>query len=105
VQANTSSYGDSRVTAPYKTQLKNILQVKGGDNDVVMISQLDILNLIKAQSTYQLDLKRAIEACSKCKMIHGKTLSEKAKADKCNKCVNALKDNNIKGTPPNYGKL
>ena len=29
IQANTSAYGDSRITAPYKTEEKNILQIKG----------------------------------------------------------------------------
>ena len=53
VQANTSSYGDSRITAPYKTELKNLLQVKGGDSDVVMISALNIKELKNAQACYE----------------------------------------------------
>lgn len=66
VQANTSSYGDSRITAPYKTEYKNILQVKGGDNDIVMIAQLNIEDLKKVQMSYPANLERAIQACSKC---------------------------------------
>lgn len=104
VQANTSSYGDSRVTAPYKTQYKNILQVKGGDNDVVMISQLDIPGLKKSQSTYLVDLMKSIRACSQCKKIRRKSLNEKARADLCKKCEHALSESYIKGTPPNFGK-
>jgi len=104
VQANTSSYGDSRVTAPYKTQCKNIMQVKGGDNDIVMVSQLDIQGLKKARRSYRIGLEKSISACSRCKKIRQKNLSDESKFNLCKKCKNALKENNIKGTPPNFGK-
>ncbi len=103
VQANTSSYGDSRVTAPYKTESKNVLQVKGGDNDVVMVSKLEILNLKKTQNSYSINLERTIRACKQCKKIRRRNLSGIAKNEICKKCgANAFKENKIKGNPPNF---
>lgn len=102
VQANTSSYGDSRVTAPYKTQYKNILQVKGGENDVVMIANLDISSMRKARKKYPVDLTKAIYACGNCKKIRQRNISIKKKEEVCSKCVHSLLNNKIKGTPPNF---
>ena len=55
IQANTSEYGDSRITAPYKTEKKNILQIKGGETDVVMIATLEVSELLKSRKTYKKD--------------------------------------------------
>ena len=60
VQANTSAYGDSRITAPYKTEAKNILQVKGGETDVVMIATLNIEELIAKRNSYRQEIKRVV---------------------------------------------
>mgnify|MGYP003292458300 CR=1 FL=1 len=37
IQVNTSQYGDSRITGPYKTLYKDIAKIKGGDNDLIII--------------------------------------------------------------------
>ena len=58
VQANSSDYGDSRVVQPKKTILMNPVRVKGGDNNVILTTILDVKNLRKFQSqpiTHQRD--------------------------------------------------
>ncbi len=92
VQANTSSYGDSRITAPYRSIDKNIVQIKGGDTDVVMISQLEMNDLITSRDDYTDKLKRNITACIEC---------TKTDIDKCKGCGFAIENGKLKGTPPN----
>jgi len=58
VQANSSDYGDSRVVQPKKTILMNPVRVKGGDNNIILTTTLDIKGLRKFQSqpiTHQRD--------------------------------------------------
>lgn len=102
VQANTSEYGDSRITGPYKTQFKNILQIKGGDTDVVMISKLDIDKLIQKRDTYTFNLNQNIHACMNCKKKLKKNQSLEVKRKKCSECSYAMKNGKIKGLPPNF---
>lgn len=94
IQANTSEYGDSRITAPYNTEHKNIFQIKGGENDAVLTSTVDIEALISRRGGYQKYLASFPQKCSKCH--HQRSLIE------CDKCILKLKDGHIKGTPPNY---
>lgn len=49
IQANTSNYGDSRITGPYGKDHRNIVQVKGGDSDNLIIGTLDILGVRRYQ--------------------------------------------------------
>lgn len=42
VQSNTSIYGDSRITGPYSRDQRNIVQIKGGDNDTLIIGTINI---------------------------------------------------------------
>lgn len=44
-QVNTSQYGDSRITQPAKTALMDILNLKGGENDTILVGKLDITEL------------------------------------------------------------
>tara|TARA_R110000764_G_scaffold218399_1_gene305855 strand:- start:77 stop:3064 length:2988 start_codon:yes stop_codon:yes gene_type:complete len=60
VQANSSDYGDSRVVLPKESMLMNPVRVKGGDNNVILTTTLDIAGLRKFQSqpiTHQRDSK------------------------------------------------
>lgn len=98
VQANTSAYGDSRVTAPYKTEAKNILQIKGGETDVVMIATLDIDELIDKRKDYTSEIERVASHCYKCKYFSTKIRP----VEKCNKCNHKLSKGKIKGTPPDF---
>lgn len=49
VQVNTSKYGDSRITRPTKTEMRNLVNIKGGDNDIVIIGTIDIKGFRKFQ--------------------------------------------------------
>lgn len=98
VQANTSAYGDSRITAPYKTESKNILQVKGGETDVVMIATLNVEELIAKRNSYRQEIKRVVSQCYKCKYSSTKIGHNK----KCDSCKNKLFKGRIKGTPPDF---
>ena len=51
VQVNSSDFGDSRITAPKKTESKDILKLKGGENNVVLLGKIDIKKLRDFQKT------------------------------------------------------
>ncbi|MCM1191655.1 MAG: hypothetical protein NC123_01760 [Butyrivibrio sp.] len=42
VQVNSSDYGDSRITMPSKTEEKDIIKTKGGNNAAVLVGTVDI---------------------------------------------------------------
>lgn len=44
-QVNTSHYGDNRITQPTKTETKDILRLKGGENDTILVGEIDIASL------------------------------------------------------------
>lgn len=95
IQTNTSIYGDSRIAGPFKTQLHNILQIKGGSNDVVIIGEIDIKQLRNRQENYEKDLVREVKRCLKCAKLRNNTY------EPCKNC-NSHTDSDIKGTPPNF---
>lgn len=45
IQANTSDFGDSRITSPKPTEEMNLVRVKGGDNSVLLKAHLPITDL------------------------------------------------------------
>lgn len=49
MQVNTSEFGDSRITLPAKTDSKNQVQIKGGENDTILIGEIDITKLRRFQ--------------------------------------------------------
>ncbi|CAA0221930.1 RNA-dependent RNA polymerase family protein [Tenacibaculum maritimum] len=50
-QVNTSHFGDTRLTRPSKSAIKDILRLKGGDNDAILIAQINIESLREFQRT------------------------------------------------------
>jgi hypothetical protein len=46
-QSNTSLYGDSCITGPYKTEQKNILKIKGAKNNNMLMEDVEIRKLMK----------------------------------------------------------
>lgn len=46
VQVNTSQYGDSRLTQPTESARKDLLKLKGGKNDTILVEELNI-NLLR----------------------------------------------------------
>jgi hypothetical protein len=59
VQSNSSQYGDSRVVLPSKTEKKDLLRVKGGENVTVLTANLSIKELREFQLlNYELQKER-----------------------------------------------
>lgn len=52
VQANNSVYGDSRITGPYDRDNKDIVKIKGGENNNVIIGKVNLYDIIKYQAEY-----------------------------------------------------
>lgn len=54
IQCNNREYGDSRIRAPFKDAwLRDVLRVKGGITDYVVIGEIDIQSLRQFQSCFQ----------------------------------------------------
>lgn len=49
VQANTSIYGDSRITGPYGRNDRNVIQIKGGDRDDIIVGTIELGKVRKYQ--------------------------------------------------------
>lgn len=96
VQANTSKYGDSRITGPYKTDFKDILKIKGGDNEILIVGKLDLKELQRFRAEYYNRFEKQINKCLNCKKVR----SGKQLVNKCKKCRN--NKGVIKGLPPNW---
>lgn len=61
VQVNASDWGDTRITQPTKTELKDLVRIKGGQNDVVIIGQIKINEFRRFQEVgFQLQKKSEI---------------------------------------------
>lgn len=56
-QANTSIYGDSRITGPYGRNDRNVIQIKGGDSDDIIVGTIE-LGKVK---TYQQEEKKKFD--------------------------------------------
>ncbi len=97
IQTNTSIYGDSRITGPFKTEMKNILQIKGGTNDVVIVGEIDVQRLRERQKSYREEISKIIQTCLNCsKRLHLKSNNP------CENCKTTPGKSQIKGTPPNF---
>ena len=44
-QVNSSDFGDSRIVQPTKTESKDILKLKGGENIYLVVNSIDIKKL------------------------------------------------------------
>lgn len=51
-QVNTSQYGDSRLTQPTASARKDLLKLKGGRNDTILVEEMKIKNLREFQLKY-----------------------------------------------------
>ena len=48
-QVNTSQFGDTRITQPSKTEQKDILKLKGGENDTILVGDINLKALREFQ--------------------------------------------------------
>lgn len=62
VQANTSKYGDSRITGPYNSLFKDIIKVKGGENNVILIGTINCSEVQQKRKDYPKELERKKKA-------------------------------------------
>lgn len=62
VQANTSKYGDSRITGPYNSLFKDIIKVKGGENNVILIGTINCLEVQQKRKNYPKELEQKKKA-------------------------------------------
>ncbi len=49
IQSNSSDYGDSRITKPSRSDEKDIIKLKGGINDQIVVGEIDIKKLREFQ--------------------------------------------------------
>lgn len=61
VQANTSVYGDSRITGPFGRNDRNILQIKGGDRDDIIIGTIELGKVKKYQQDEKIKFDNEIQ--------------------------------------------
>lgn len=100
VQANTSTYGDSRITGPYDTIHKNVVQIKGGINDIVIVGKIELDNLKRFRVAYLDALETAQTHCHNCSRLRGSRYPDYFLP--CKKCRYNIEKNHIKGVPPNF---
>lgn len=60
VQSNTSIYGDSRITGPYSRDYRNIVQIKGGENDNLIIGTVNVQEIKDGREKERNDLSTEI---------------------------------------------
>lgn len=61
VQANTSIYGDSRISGPYSRDYRNVVQIKGGDNDSLIIGTINIQSVIKYRDDEKNEMQKELD--------------------------------------------
>lgn len=67
VQANTSIYGDSRITGPFGRNNRNVLQIKGGDKDDIIIGTIELGKVKKYQQNENMKFENLIREYLNCK--------------------------------------
>lgn len=80
VQANTSFFGDSRVTGPYDRDSKDIIKIKGGDNNHVVIGTVEFGKYKKFQQNYNTDFDNKLETIKKERKKRNPVYPSKAKS-------------------------
>ena len=103
IQANTSVYGDSRITAPYKSVNKNVLQIKGGDTDVLLVSEIDVVGLKNFREEYLEQFDMMMKRCFNCSKILESRNNDYN--DICKKCFEKVIDGDIDSINANEYKL
>lgn len=100
VQANTSKYGDSRITGPFDTIHKNIVQIKGGSNDVVIIGELEFEKVKEARKQYEINRETIQRWCFACKKLKKEKYPDFFKV--CKNCSHNAKKQIIKDIPAHF---
>lgn len=62
VQVNTSKYGDSRITGPYNTLFKDIIKLKGGEDNMLLTGSIDVMELEQNRNSYMKEMEEKKKA-------------------------------------------
>ena len=84
--SNTSYYGDSKITAPFGSVLKDIVKLNGGKNSYLAVGTVNIRNLIKnREEQFDNRIKKSkykpLSAGSNKKIIDDKLVESEVYAD------------------------
>ncbi len=79
IQVNTSKYGDSRITGPYNSLFKDIIKLKGGEDDIILTGSIDVTELWDNRSKYQQKLQEEIDNAFAGKLKENETDKRKPK--------------------------
>lgn len=60
IQVNTSKYGDSRITGPYNSLYKDIIKLKGGEDNIILTGTIDTEELVNNRATHLEKLQKQI---------------------------------------------
>lgn len=106
VQANTSHFGDSRVTGPYNTTNKNIVQIKGGINNAVIIGELKINELKDSRVKYENNRNLVRKHCFNCNVLNKSAKPyEFEQCKQCKhfkRCEHKTEKLDVKDSPANF---
>lgn len=79
IQENSAAYGDCRITGPYNTLRKNIVQFKGGKELFVVTHSINFLTFKKQKNELEKRLSEYLDECKSCRKVKGRMKKEKRK--------------------------
>ena len=85
IQENSAIYGDCRITGPYDTLRKNIIQFKGGKNSFVVTYEMSFKTFTNQQKELENRLNNQLIECFACKKVK-KKMSKAKRKELCKRC-------------------
>ena len=85
IQENSAVFGDCRITGPYDTLRKNIVQFKGGKNSFVVTHSIDFAEFNKQKNELKNRLSGYLSQCKTCKNVK-KRMKKIDRQQLCKKC-------------------
>ena len=80
---------------------KNVLQIKGGDTDVLLVSEIDVVGLKNFREEYLEQFDMMMKRCFNCSKVLESGNNDYN--DICKKCFEkSAKSCNLKGLPANF---
>jgi len=61
IQVNTAKYGDSRITGPYNSLFKDIIKIKGGEDNLILTGSLNIEEIENNRKSYSKKIQEKID--------------------------------------------
>ena len=79
IQVNTAKYGDSRITGPYNSLFKDIIKIKGGEDNLILTGSLNIEEIEKNRKSYSNKIQERINKAFNGELEDEKTAIRKPK--------------------------